>query len=65
MAKPLKLTVEEKQNLLDAIEQARRRVMDFDGDDMTDADARTILRENLLEPLNTILRNHKKERLLT
>lgn len=65
MAKPLKLTVEEKQNLLDAIKQARRRVMDFGGDDMTDADARTILREHLLEPLNTILRNHKKERLLT
>lgn len=64
MAKHLKLSVEERNALLQGIEQARRRVLDFD-DDMTEDDARIILRETLSDTLNTILRNHKQERQLT
>lgn len=64
MAKHLKLSVEERNALLQGIEQARRRVLDFD-DDMTENDARIILRETLSDTLNTILRNHKQERQLT
>ena len=64
MAKNIKLTVEERNALLQGIEQARRRLLDFD-EEMTEGDARTVLRETLADTLNTILRNHKQERQLT
>jgi hypothetical protein len=64
MAKPLKLTVEERTALLQSIEQARRRVLDF-ADELTENDARVILRETLSDAFNTVLRNHRNERQLT
>lgn len=64
MAKNIKLTVEERNALLQGIEQARRRLLDFD-EEMTEGDARTVLRETLADTLNTILRNHKQERNLS
>ena len=60
----LKLTVEERGNLLKCIEDAERRLNDVDTDELTEADARTLLRETIGDALNTILRNHKNERLL-
>ena len=63
MTKHLILSVEEKQTLLNGIEQARRRLLDCE--EITEGDARNILRETLTDTLNTILRNHKQERQLT
>lgn len=60
----LKLTVEERGNLLKGIEDAKRRLNDYDGDELTEADARTLLRDTIGDALNTILRNHKSERRL-
>ena len=60
----LKLTVEERENLLKGIEDAKRRLNDYDGDELTEADARTLLRDTIGDALNTILRNHKSERRL-
>lgn len=63
MAKRLILSVEEKTALLKGIDDARRRILDYD--DMTEDDARTLLRDTIGDALNTILRNHRDERQLT
>lgn len=63
MAKRLILSVEEKTTLLKGIDDARRRILDYD--DMTEDDARTLLRDTIGDALNTILRNHRDERQLT
>ena len=63
MAKRLILSVEEKQALLKGIDDARRRLLDYD--DMTEDDARTLLRDTIGDAVNTILRNHRNERQLT
>lgn len=43
----LKLTVEELGNLLKGIEDAKRRLNDYDGDELTEADAHTLLRDTI------------------
>ena len=63
MAKRLILSVEEKQALLKGIDDARRRILDYD--DMTEDDARTLLRDTIGDAVNTILRNHRHERQLS
>ncbi len=63
MAKRLVLSVEERTALLKGIDDARRRILDYD--DMTEDDARTLLRDTIGDALNTILRNHRNERQLT
>jgi len=60
----LKLTSEEKEKLLQGINEAQRRLASWDGD-LTDEDARSLLRETLGDALFSVLRNHKAERLLT
>ena len=60
----LKLTVEERENLLKRIEDARRRINDYDADELTEADAVAILRDTLGDVLNDILKAHRNERLL-
>jgi hypothetical protein len=60
----LKLSVEEKRNLLDGIEEARRRLLEFD-EEMTEDDARALLLDTLGDAVYTILKNHRQERLLT
>jgi len=59
------LSREEKEGLLKGIEEARRRLFQDYGEDMTEEDGRELLRETLGEPLWKILRNHKEERKLT
>jgi len=59
------LSKEEKEELLKGIEEARRRLFQDYGEDMTEEDGRELLRETLGEPLWKILRNHKEERKLT
>lgn len=63
MPKRLILSVEEKQALLKGIDDARRRLLDFD--EMTEDDARTLLRETVGDAVNMILRNHRHERQLS
>jgi hypothetical protein len=63
MAKRLVLSVEERTALLKGIDDARRRILNYD--DMTEDDARTLLRDTIGDALNTILRNHRNERQLT
>ena len=58
------LTSEEKDSLLKGIEEARRRLSEYQGD-LTEEDARSLLRETLGDALYSVLRNHKSERLLT
>ena len=59
----LKLTVEERQNLLDGLTEARRRVLDYEGE-LTANDARALLRDTVGDVLYMILRNHRNERKL-
>lgn len=59
------LSREEREELLKGIEEARRRLFQDYGEDMTEEDGRELLRETLGEPLWKILRNHKEERKLT
>ena len=63
MPKRLILSVEDKQALLTGIDDARRRLLDYD--EMTEDDARTLLRETVGDAVNTILRNHRHERQLS
>lgn len=60
----LKLTSEEKEKLLQGINEAQRRLASWDGD-MTEEDARSLLKETLGDALVLVLKNHKAERLLT
>ncbi len=64
MAK-LNLTVEERKQLLDGLTEARRRLLDYEGDTLTENDARALLRDTLGDAVCMILRNHKNERKLT
>lgn len=59
-----KLTVEEQRNLLNGIDDARRRLLDYDGE-LTEDDARTLLRDTIGDALCLILRNHRNERKLS
>ena len=60
----LKLTKDEKDKLLQGIDEAERRLTSFEGE-MTEADARSLLKETVEDAITEILRNHKSERLLT
>ena len=60
----LKLTKDEKDKLLQGIDEAERRLASFEGE-MTEADARSLLKETVEDAITEILRNHKSERLLT
>jgi hypothetical protein len=60
----LKLSKEEKDKLLQGIDEAERRLASFEGE-MTEADARSLLKDTVEEAITDILRNHKSERLLT
>ena len=60
----LKLSKEEKDKLLQGIDEAERRLASFEGE-MTEADARSLLKETVEDAITEILRNHKSERLLT
>lgn len=51
------LTPDEKLILLDAIQEARRRVLAYEGE-LSPFEARNILRDTIGTPLNNILRNH-------
>lgn len=62
MAK-LNLTVEERKQLLDGLTEARRRLLDYDGE-LTEDDARALLRDTLGDAVYMILRNHRNERKL-
>ena len=65
MGKMIILSGEEREELLKGIEEARRRVLQDYGEEMTEEEGRELLREPLGEPLWKILRNHKEERKLT
>ena len=60
----LKLSKEEMDKLLQDIDEAERRLASFEGE-MTEADARSLLKDTVEEAITDILRNHKSERLLT
>ena len=60
----LKLSKEEKDKLLQGIDEAERRLASFEGE-MTEADALSLLKDTVEEAITDILRNHKSERLLT
>ena len=64
MANHVKLSVEEKNALLQGVEQARRRLLDYDGE-LTEDDARALLRDTLGDAVYMILSNHRNERKLT
>lgn len=59
----LKLSSEEKEKLLNGIKEAQRRLADWDGD-ITEEDARLLLKETLSDALVLVLKNHKSERQL-
>jgi len=64
MGKMIKLSSQEKADLLQAIRTIQERLTLFDGE-MTEAVAVALLREYLEQPLTNILRSHRQERLLT
>lgn len=59
----LKLSSEEKEKLLNGINEAQRRLANWDGD-ITEEDARLLLKETLSDALVLVLKNHKSERQL-
>jgi hypothetical protein len=59
----LKLSSEEKEKLLNGIKEAQRRLANWDGD-ITEEDARLLLKETLSDALVLVLKNHKSERQL-
>lgn len=65
MGKMIILSREEREELLKGIEEARGRVLQDYGEEMTEEEGRELLRETLGEPIWKILRNHKEERKLT
>lgn len=60
----LKLSSEEKEKLLNGINEAQRRLANWDGD-ITEEDARLLLKETLSDALFLVLKNHKDERRLS
>ena len=60
----LKLSSEEKEKLLNGINEAQRRLANWDGD-ITEEDARLLLKETLSDALVLVLKNHKDERRLS
>lgn len=60
----LKLSSEEKEKLLNGIKEAQRRLANWDGD-ITEEEARSMLRETLSDALVLVLKNHKDERRLS
>ena len=61
--KPMRLTEDEKRNLIDGIEEAMSRIWDHSGE-LTEEDARRILKETVRGPLYDIPRTHTDERML-
>lgn len=59
----LKLSSEEKDKLLRGIEEAQRRLSEYQGE-LTEEDARLLLKETLSDALYLVLKNHKSERQL-
>lgn len=60
----LVLSSEEKEKLLQGVDEAKRRLSEWEGE-LTEEDARLLLKETLQDALVLVLKNHKKERLLT
>ena len=60
----LKLSSEEKDKLLRGIEEAQRRLSEYQGE-LTEEDARLLLKETLSDALYLVLKNHKDERRLS
>jgi hypothetical protein len=60
----LVLSKEEKDKLLQGVDEAKRRLSEWEGE-LTEEDARLLLKETLQDALVLVLKNHKKERLLT
>lgn len=59
----LKLSEDEKKSLLDGIEEARRRLKEWEGE-LSEEDARLILKDTLSDALYLVLKNHRSERRL-
>ena len=59
----LKLSEDEKKKLLNGIDEARRRLDEWEGE-LSEEDARLLLKETLSEALYVVLKNHKSERQL-
>lgn len=60
----LKLTREERDKLLKGIDEAERRLAQHEGE-LTEADARSLLKDTVEDAFTEILKNHKSERLLS
>ena len=60
----LKLSDEERDALLNGIDEAQRRLDEYEGDTLTVEEARSLLRDCLSAPVYEVLRNHKAERML-
>lgn len=59
----LKLSEDEKKKLLNGIDEARRRLDEWEGE-LSEEDARLLLKETLSDALYLVLKNHKSERQL-
>ena len=59
----LKLSEDEKKKLLNGIDEARRRLDEWEGE-LSEEDARLLLKETLSVALYLVLKNHKSERQL-
>ena len=59
----LKLSEDEKKKLLNGIDEARRRLNEWEGE-LSEEDARLLLKETLSDALYLVLKNHKSERQL-
>lgn len=59
----LKLSEDEKRKLLNGIDEARRRLDEWEGE-LSEEDARLLLKETLSDALYLVLKNHKSERQL-
>jgi len=60
----IKLTSEEKERLLQGIDEAQRKLDEYQGE-LTEAEALSLLRDSLGDAVYSVLKNHKSERLLT
>ena len=60
----LKLTKEEKDRLLQGIDEAERRLSEYQGE-LTWAEVRILLKETIGDALYMVLKNHKSERKLS
>ena len=60
----LKLSEDEKKKLLNGIDEARRRLDEWEGE-LSEEDARLLLKETLSDALYLVLKNHKDERRLS